>query len=290
MKKIDSKKVEQLKVLHKLFLKTKASDAELEKMVKKLYEKSKNSLLLTSNNTPISRSSIGRILTNIDLYYEAFPDNSMEEFEKIQEIRANNLKEAKRKGGITSFATYSYGRGADGHFTGKSTFKLDIVAKDEKEQFAFLKHIALYFHLNHESLAELFNYKNMNSEELKDYILKKSNSSYYSFKYLFNECNFDQELAKQNFIIYYDEMINAIRNKDIKERNNLIRKISDYKIIELKKSYKRGHILTEEELIIFQEYMEKYHLSENDALNVVGITMKTYNKSLDNFPCGFGRK
>lgn len=235
--KVENKKeqvMRETKLLVKLFLKTNASDTELSKMTK------------------ISSSTVGRRLTNKEIILMCFPTEGERIFEIIKEKRKYNLQRGKKIGNQSSILNNI-------EFNNNSPkLRLDVIYSDYNKQMQFLTHLILHFRVQLPLLCELFGFE---QNKILDELLKFNEDSKFSIEYLFFTDTYNQELAKENVINYYRDLINAISKKDIATKNVLIREIGDTKIKMFKEQHKYGDIKSDEEILTLLDYQLKYAIS-----------------------------
>lgn len=263
----EAKMLEQTHLLVELFLKTQESDIALEK------------------RTGIPSSTVGRRLTNkkriVDVYgFEI----GQEIYAKIMEIRKNNLQKGKKIGGQKSMLNNVYVKDELGKFSGSTKLRLDVIYDDELLLKHFLFHLALTFRAKPKTIAGLFQ---LDEKKLLEDLISVSMSGYNSLLYLLYHDNSDQDLAKQNIISYYRELLNAISKQNNAEKYRLINLISDEKIATIKKSLEEGKTSIEtldskdiEELL---KYQLKYALSVNELANTFGIDANIYEVKISEF-------
>lgn len=248
------KMIAETKLLVELFLENKASDIELAKM------------------TGISSSTVGRRLTNRENICLAFPENGPEIFNKVGELRQENLRMAKIIGGQASMHNRTYIKDEMGKFQGSTHLRLDIFYPSIKEQIQLLMHIALTFRAKLPLLAELFH---IEEKELLNLLMTHCGSAYNSLLYLFYHDSSDQEVAKQNIITFYRDFLDAKRSKNIHSTNEVVRKVTDY---EASNIIKNGLVAENMEIII--RYQLKYALSIGDVVSTFNISENDYRKGI----------
>ena len=256
----DIKIIEETKMLVDLFLKTNASDIELSK------------------KTGISSSTVGRRLTNKDYILKAFPTNGEILFEKIKLKRQENLLKGKALGGQTTLLNHVFTKDEERKVTGSTKLKLDVIFPKEENQNRFLVHISLYFHLHLDTLSLLFQ---IDEKELFDKLNKISPSSYKSFEYLFKMDDTNQDIARENFLNYYRELINAMRERNLEEKKRLINEVCDKKVLDFRNNHKPGDTILEEDIIALFNYQMKYALSNESIGYMFNIHNKNYAKRIN---------
>lgn len=130
---------DEIKLLVKLFFETNKSDEELSEI------------------TGISRSTIGRRLTDRERIVALY---SEEVFNQIAETRQRNLYEAKLKGARNA-AKNPFLKDRNGKFSG-SIKELDKVYVTLQDKVLLLTHIAQMYGLSKENIIKYFPFSNIN--------------------------------------------------------------------------------------------------------------------------------
>jgi len=258
----DIKIIEETKMLVELFLKTNASDIELSKM------------------TGISSSTVGRRLTNKGYITKAFFENGEELYETIKNKRQENLLKGKALGGQTTLLNHVYAKDEAGKFNGSTKIRLDVIYQKKENQQRFLTHLALYFRLHLDTLSILFQ---IDENELHDMLYENATNSKFSLDYLFNYDNRNQDLARESFLSYYRELLNAIREKNLEERKRLINEVCDVKAIEFKKNRQLGSKIKKEDIRTLINYQLKYSISIYSLCIMFDIDEENYRKRVNNY-------
>lgn len=253
--------IRETKELVELFLKTNASDLELCKM------------------TNISSSTVGRRLTNKENILIAFPEGGVEIFELVSKKRQENLAKGKALGGQTTLLNHIYTLDENGKFTGCSKIRLDVIFNQKENQDKFFIHLILYFRLHLDTIQELFQF----TDEKLNNLLNLTGRFHYALNFLFEHDTKNQRIAKENFIAYYRELINAVRLKDIDKKKRLINLVTDAKAVEIKNNRKSGEVLSNDELETLIRYQIKYALAAKDMSVTFNVSRAHYNKIVINF-------
>lgn len=256
-----------------------------------------------SKKTGISSSTVGRRLTKINQEYiivsydrvvenlksagiseEEIPKTSMELFELIQKKRQENLEKGKALGGQTTFLNHVYVRGDNGEFQGVKKLSLNAIYTDTIKQYKFLINAALCFRLHLDTLSVLFQ---LEENELLQNMLNHGN--YDALTTLFYHDGKDQNVARIEFMNYYREMLEAIRNKNSKEQARLINIISDKNALLLNKRIKEAKEndlsinLSEEDIEVLIRYQLKYYLSARDIAYIFSLDRSNYQRRVTSY-------
>lgn len=242
---ISDKLKEETIFLVNLFLQTNKSDQQLS--------------LLTN----LSRSTIGRRLTNEKVIKECFPDNP-EIYDLIRNKRQENLKKAKILGGQSSLLNNNH-------------LKLDILYSDEEKQYKFLAQLALTYRTKLDLLSDLFQ---IDEEILLNNLLKYNSNLSNSLNYLFNRESYIEDIAKYNTVLFYKNLVNALLKKDNNYFNKVINEISDKDIQEFLNKPK--DILNNKDILMLLKYQLKYSLSNKTMSNIFNIDELIYTNLLKN--------
>lgn len=271
------KRVNETALLCTEFLLTNASDIEL------------------STKTGISSSTVGRRLTNKDnvlLAYDEVKDNLLEKGQDIEDIpatgsllfdlivqkRQENLLRGKSLGGQTTLLNHVYIKSEEGKFDGSTKIKIDVIYKGLESQYRFIVHAALTFRLHLDTLSQMLQ---IDENELLENMIRIVPSAYDAItSLLYHDVN-DQEKARNEFLSYYRELLNAIRTKDIEEKKRLINVISDSKVAEIRKNHNPGDALSDEDIEAILKYQVKYSLTQDETTLMFGINRANYNKRLE---------
>lgn len=257
-----------------LFLMTNASDIEL------------------SNKTEISSSTVGRRLTNrlniLQSYdvvktkllengwtLEQIPENGEKLFELIATKRQENLAIGKSLGGQTTFLNHIYTRGSDGKFEGTTRIKLDALYKDPEKQYKFIVHAALTFRLHLDTLSQLLQ---IDENEMLENMIRIVPGAYEAITFLLYHDVCDQNTARQEFLEYYRELINAIRTKDSESKKKLISVVSDARVAKIKNEREAGDLISDEEILAILNYQIKYALKQDEVADMFKINRSNYAK------------
>lgn len=238
----EQKMIEELKMLVKLFLKTNASDIELSEF----------------EGVSLSSSTIGRRLTNKDLFLKAYPFGGLDLYQEVQKRRQANLYKGKVIGGQSSQLNNANLRDEEGKIKSSTKLRLDVFYKDEESQMKILKHMALTFRVKLPTLAMLLR---MDEEALLNKLITYNNLSYDSLKFLFNHDYTDQDLAREALVDFYRKYLNSLRFRDKNERDRLMESISDVKAQKFIDKHKPGDQLRPEDIATILNYQLKYATS-----------------------------
>lgn len=253
--------VKETKLLVELFLKTKHSDTELAKI------------------TGISSSTVGRRLTNKERIAEAFTRNGEEIYKTVMSLRKKNLLRGKIIGGQASMLNNVY-TNKEGDFIENTKLRLDIIYDDLKMQMKFLFHLALTFKAKPELLASLFQ---IDEKEILTQLILVSGKAYSSLLYLLYHDNTNQEVARNNIITFYKDLLNAIRKRDVVTKKDLIESITDNKVSKILKKDIDINNMTDEEIFSILNYQLKYSLDITNLVNTLKINGLTYQKRVELF-------
>lgn len=279
------KRINETVLLCTEFLLTNASDIDL------------------GNKTGISSSTVGRRLTNQVYIYKSYdmvvenlknagfkeeqiPKKATELFELIQTKRHENLLRGKALGGQTTLLNHVYLKDETSKFQGVTKLSLSAFYTDPTKQYKFLIHSALYFRLHLDTLSVLFQ---IEEKELLENILRIGSGNYDALKTLLYHDNRSQEDARNEFVNYYRELLEAVRHKNIEEKKRLITLISDEKAINLRKKIQEdkkisNHIyLSEEDIEILIRYQLKYSLTVKDIAYIFDINRSNLQKRIAKF-------
>ena len=263
----ESKRIEETKLLVNLFLESFSNDEVLSQM------------------TGISKSTVGRRLIDKDYICKAFPINGEELYELIREKRQENKHSGNVLGGQTTLLNHAYTMDESGKLAGNTKLRLDCLYKHPLSQYKFLLHAALTFRLHLDTLSSLFQ---IDEQVLSEELYKVAKGAYESLNYLFLHDGKDQLKARDNFLIYYRQLLNAIREKDEVEKKRLLEVISDAKVIEFKKNHKLNGRLSDDDILTLVNYQLKYALYGDTIEYTFDISRKTYqkrvNELLENYP------
>ena len=258
-KEQEEKILKETKILVDLFLETNASDIEL------------------STKTGISSSTVGRRLTNKENIIKVYPLNGIELYEKIMANRQNNLQKGKVIGGQASILNNMPIENKP--ISNIPKLKLELLYADEKKQMQLMKHIALTFRAKPPLLAYLFGI----DEEVIIKQLFNNENTFNALNYLINNDYADQEVVKIKIIVYYRDLLNALKNKDKNEINNLISKVSDYKANEIIRKREEGSRISDDDLETIINYQLKYSLSQIEIGKIFGINANHYSMRVQKF-------
>ena len=254
---IDSMIVDETRKLVELFIQTNASDIEL------------------SNITGISSSTVGRRLTNLDYIKAAFPEKGNELYDFIKVKRKQNLQKGKALGGQVTLLNHVYN---DEEKVESTKLRLDVLYNTKEKQYSFLKHAALTFRLHLDTLSNLFSIK---EEEILENFVGNAGGSYEAITFLFYHDGKNQKIAKENFISYYRELLNAISNKDKEAKKRLIEQIGDSKAIEFRNKERAiNEKITDEEMMTLLRYQLKYALTALNMKSIFGINRQNYQRRI----------
>lgn len=255
----DEKIINETKNLVELFLQTNASDIELSKM------------------TDISSSTVGRRLTNQDYILKAFPDTGDELFRLIKEKRQDNLLRGKVLGGQTTLLNHVYKNAGDNNSSIK--LSLDAISTNHMISYNYLMHAVLTFRVHLDVLSTLFQ---IDIKELEQNLLSiaTKHNHYEAMRFLIEHDARDQNRAYADFMYFWKELVNAIRNKNQLELDKLKNVISDAKAKKVRDNHKLSKKLSNEDVYILAKYQVKYALRVRDMENLFGISHVTFNSRL----------
>ncbi len=149
--------------------------------------------------------------------------------------------------------------------------RIDIFSKNDLvTQKKILLHLALSFRAKFETINALFGlsmYDILNSNDLNEY--------YDALKYL-NIESFDQEIAKNNIINFYNQYVQCLRKKDIEGIRLLLRNITDHYAQALRKKKEGDGIFTDEDILTMLKYQLKYGLKIKQISSIFMIDRNTY--------------
>lgn len=273
------KRLEETILLVIEFLVTNASDIDLAKKV------------------GMSSSTVGRRLTNQSVVMESYnavkenmlkmgfkedkiPQSAEELFDTIHKKRQENLLRGKALGGQTTLINHVYLKGEDTLFKGATKLSLNAFYSDKEKQYRFLANAALYFRLHLDTLSTLFQ---IEEKEILDNMIRICSSSYDALKILFYHDTKDQNVARINFMNYYRELLDAVRNKKLDDKKRLISLIGDSKAINLKKNRCPGDKLSDNDIEILIRYQLKYALTNHDIAYIFEIDRNNYVKRVTKF-------
>lgn len=251
--------IAETKQIVRLFLDTNLSDIEISKM------------------TGFSSSTVGRRLTNKNRILKAFPEDGENIYQSIVQKRSENAKQGKLLGGQVSMLNYGVNT-QSGEQLSLPKLRLEIFSKNEEKQIKFLIHIALTFRVKLPILSQLFQ---IGEKELLELILKYSGGSYKSILYLFYHDSSDQTIALNNLIVFYRNLVNAIKNKDLEMQKIIISQIDDSKARDLIKNKNLGDRLSLESIKTILRYQLKYALTQNVVADIFEINQRNYRRRLD---------
>ena len=135
---------------------------------------------------------------------------------------------------------------------------LEELYATEDKQYSFLTSSALTFRLDLETLSRLVG-KDVDTVSSKVFYYRGSLEM--SLKYLFYYENNNQEVALQNFLIYYQKLILAKKNGNKKELEELIKVIGDGNVKQILAVPSAINTLLDKEIDAIIEYQLKYSLS-----------------------------
>lgn len=258
-KEQETKIREEIVLLVDLFLKTNASDIDLEK------------------ETGISSSTVGRRLTDYNRFLAVFP-NGEEIYKKVAELRQKNLNDGKRIGGEIAKINFI---DEISKTYGMAKLRLEVFAKDEEKQWQYLMHIALTYRAKLPLLSELFQIpENILYENLIKYNRNSFRSLNYLFKYDYSALDEEasQENARNNILQFYKDLLRAKRKNDINETRRLNYSISDIEAKNIIKKFKEKNIgdLTDEDIGIMLNWQLKYAALSRQVSQVFGISQRNY--------------
>ncbi len=237
--KQEEKIINEIKQLIELFLKTNASDIEL------------------SEKTGISSSTVQRRLTDKKRITECIP-NGEKLYEIVSTRRRINKENGKEKGTQNSILNNIYLKDSLNIFKNNNRLKLDIFCSNnlDKEMDLLFK-LVLKYRVNLDSILTLFPY---DSETILKYMDNYYNKN--ALEYLFYYDKTNQEIAMQELIDFYKEMI---KTKKTNEYIELISKLDDSKCNNIR------------DILLYQ--MNNV-LSTNDILEKFNLDKEEYDKKV----------
>lgn len=268
----ENKRINETILLCTEFLLTNSSDIEL------------------SNRTGFSPSTVGRRLTNLEYIKKAYakiyenlknagireeklPKNGTEIYVSILKRRQENLRIGKTLGGLTSHLNHGHAKDETDKFIVASNISLEKVYHTFENQYKFLVHVALYFRLHLDTLSTLFQ---IDEKKLLENMFKVSPGAYDSLKMLFYHDGKDQNLARSNFISYFELLDEAISKNDLDEKRRLINLVTDAKALSIQKNRKPGQSLTDEDFGVLLRYQLKYTLTADDISYIFSVKRDNY--------------
>ncbi len=247
----EDKRLQEVKLLTELFLKTRKSDIELAEM------------------TGISSSNVQRRLNDVERMKAVFGINEgIAKYNEITKLRQENKLHGKILGGEISRMNNSD--------NGQRKLRLDIFYSKREEQMKFLLHLMLTFRLKFKTVEELFGY----SKEELDEAFRPLNIPNRTFQFLEFE-NYNQTLAKNQLIFYYKNYLDS-SNKE--ERAKLIYEVLDDKVLKIfKENRVPGETISEEVLSSLIKYQLKYGLSDSNIADMFNIHRSNYTKKANKY-------
>lgn len=247
-KEKDERIIKETKTIVKLFLMTRASDIEL------------------ANKVGLSSSTIGRRLTNKERILKAFPDKGEKIYDVIIRLRRKNSLEGKLLGAETS-------KMAHGSDEVKQRLNIKVLGNTEAKQYNKLMHLILTYRPKLSLLSELFQ---IDEKCLFELIIRYCYPNKHIIKYIFEIELTDQEVARENIISFYHDLVIARRNNDKEAYKEVLSRIDDTKFLEAKEKHKPNHSITDEVVNACLEYQIKYCLPKKDACRTLGISYSDY--------------
>lgn len=241
--------IKETKKLVKMFLLTKESDIEL------------------ASKTGLSSSTVGRRLTNKKRILSTFPDKGEKIYSVITRLRKQNALNGKILGAETSKMTY----GSD---EVKQKLNIKTLGTTESKQYNVLKHLILTYRPKLSLLSELFQ---ISETELYDKLLAVSNDVKDALKYIFEFDNTNQDIAKNNIILFYQDLLAAKKNKDTFGYKEVISRVDDSKFQILIQNYKHNNNLSNTDVELVLQYQIKYCRNKMGACKTLGISYEEYD-------------
>lgn len=137
---------------------------------------------------------------------------------------------------------------------------LDHLFPSEEKKYKFLVKCILTFRISLQSLSFLLR---MDENVLYKNLLAYAPNLKMSLQYLFSYEQPNNRLGASKFIIFYESLVEASRNKDKEKLNFLMEMISDHKAQELAKKRQSQIHFTEEDYETMLEYLFKYSTTIN---------------------------
>lgn len=155
---------------------------------------------------------------------------------------------------------------------------LYLMYPTKEKRLLFLAQSALTYGVNLDSLCEMLDKKNDEAKKrFETEMLEENRAFYNSLIYLFHHCPTNQNVAKQRYIEYFNNLVNAAAKKDKGEIKELISVIRDDKANALKNKYREpGYYLTEDELLTIVKYQIKYGMDAKRVASLFKIDYHTY--------------
>jgi len=256
--------LEKTKILVKRFLETNESDIEL------------------SLKTGISSSTVGRRLTDKARILKLYPENGEEIFSLISTKRSENQLKGKALGGQTSVLNHGYLKDENGRFLGNTKFRLDLIFDREDLQIKFLKHLILTFRAKLPLITELFPFT---EKDILEKILYNSGEggTYISILYLFYHDTTNQDIARRNIIVFYRDILNAIKDNDVTAKKYLLSQVSDYQVLQFRKEHQPGTKINDQQLGLILNYQLKYALNQRQIADIFNIDQANYSIKLKKY-------
>jgi len=158
-------------------------------------------------------------------------------------------------------------------------FRVSKFYKTEDKQYAFLRRLALTFRAQTPLLSDIFQ---IPEDELYQKIINYNYIYDLSLKFLFNFDISDQEEARNNLIVYLNELLEAARSKNVESQKRLLAIISDSHMKEIiQKSKTDG--LNSDEMLKVLEYQIKYALSMRKTAALINLHPATYSDCIQKF-------
>ena len=250
-----------------------------------------------ASKTGISSSNVGRILTNKELIEQAYPEikrnllelgynenlipeNGTELFKFIRKKRQENLMNGKRSGSQTTFLNYMEFSDDDKKNSILAKTFLNKIYPTEEKQYKFLAHCMLFFKLHLYKVGNLFQIdENTLYENINKYC--PNLGKYLEKLFIYNKKNQDE--AFKNFFEYYKNLFSAVKANDENEVKKLFAMIGDSKAAELKRTRKKGDLISEEDIETLVMYQLKYSLTINDIAKSFNIQRAHYSIRVGKF-------
>ncbi len=226
-----------------------------------------------SEITGLSTSTIQRRLSDRNKIIYYFDEST---YSKIERIRRENKEDGKKMGHQIA----SLNRNVE---TPKT---LDIFFKKESTKLTFLIHMMLTFKAKIDVVCSVFG---GNPDSLSETIM---NDDRYrdAFKFWNYTDVVNQDLAKEQMVNFYNEMLLAKKHNDLNKLHDLINSVTDHDAKELQARIKNrdlGHI-SDDDFRIMVLYHLKHACYSSDIEFLFNINRAHYNKRavkyLENYP------
>lgn len=166
-------------------------------------------------------------------------------------------------------------------FDGSNVYPCILMMYPKKEsRTLFLQQVALSFGLRLEALSELTGF---NKDTLMTYLTENSGALKHSLDFLFEHGFVNQDKAKQDFLIYFNSLINACNRKDKEQIRSLLEVLSDKKAVDIQKRDKNYGSLSDDDIAIILNYQLKYGLTDTQISSIFDINRRYYGKLVTDY-------